>query len=243
MIWRKLFGRRAATSTDPFTIQTVDDATGVVRLVTEGLGAAGLRELEIVGVPRALEAEVRELLRLTALRVVEEKPERDGASIGGAFVDSAQTAIHVATLRVAAESIHPGARELLRVVDFSERVDAGFPYRLVATHLATIAPAQRSLRDRERLARASVELFPGHPAGGATQERFDRGENVENFVGWEALADVLFERGRINEARDALRAAAERCPAWASDFAKHIRAHVTTKDDPRMSFWIDYRDP
>lgn len=237
--WQRLF-RRRETAGDPRFVIEASTLQESVRLVTAGLSDLGVRELELVDVPPDLFAEARELLTLLASRAIEEKPERDGATIGGPLLDATQTSIHIATLRIAAESTTPGARELFRVVDYGERVDARLPRRLLATHLAMIASSRGSLRAREKMARRSIELFPGEAANEPTQERFDRGENVGNFLGWEALGDVLFERGSSDEAQRALHAATERCPAWAADFAQHVAAHVPSSSDPRMRFWLEY---
>lgn len=236
-MWRRFFERSTAPAAAPFTVES-HHREETVRMITKGLEATGLRELEIVDVPRDLELVVSALLKLIGRRVLEEKPSRDGATIGGPFLNATQTAIHVATLRLAAETIEPGARELFRVVDFDERVDAGFPTRLVATHLALLAASNAPKKERERLARRSIQLFPGSAPSASTQERFDRGENVENFLGWEALGDVLFERGLLTDGRAALEEAAKRCPAWAADFAAHVKAHAPASTDPRLKFWL-----
>src|SRR5205085_3560405 len=77
------------------------------RLITKEMKAFGVRELEIVDIPRQVEAVAADLLLRLAEQASSEKPQRDGDPIGGAFIDDAQAAMHIATLRIASRSSAP----------------------------------------------------------------------------------------------------------------------------------------
>lgn len=176
-----------------------------------------------------------------------EKLMLDGEMIAGPLVDETHPVIHAATLRIAARTTEPGAEEIFRVVDFNEPVSAGFPSRLAGTHLAALAEKERSRRRRLDLLRSSVSLYPGEAAGFDTTFSFERGENVGNWFGWSLLGETLVESGEVEEGIDAIQQAVLRCPAWAADFAAHVKASVERtgadpSDDPRLTFWLRYAD-
>jgi hypothetical protein len=215
-------------------------ASANVRLITSSLREAGLRELELTEVPADLREIAIDLLGRLEARARTERPQRDGDGLAGQLVIDTFPALHIATLRIVSRTTEPGAEELFRVVDFGESSTQRFPLRLVATHLAALAAIEPQTRTRVALARRSVELFAGEPAKDDGRFEFDRGENLNNYAGWDALGDALIDAGEVNEGIDALGKAAERCPAWASDFAAHVRATAGTasSSDPRIRFWL-----
>lgn len=233
----RIFGRRSGPPPG-----VVHDRTGdTYRLRTTTLASTGGRELEIVQIPGDLVSHTERLLQLVAARVAQEKPERDGATAGGMLLRDTQPAIHVMTLRLVSRSIEPGSDELFRIVDYGEGVASGFPRRLVATHVALLAADELSLRKREAMLRQSIALFPGEEAADSGQTEFDRGENLNNYLGWFELGDTLIDRGKREEGFRALANAAARCPAWARDFASHVGERLSAGgDDPRFEFWRSY---
>lgn len=211
-----------------------------VRLITASLRKAGVKELELTEVPADLRAIGIDLLSRLQARAQAEKPQRDGDGLAGQLLIDTFPALHIATLRIVSRTTAPGAEELFRVVDFGESSTQRFPLRLVATHLAALAAVEPQKRMRVALARRSVELFPGEPGKDDGRFEFDRGENLNNYAGWDALGDALIEAGKVSEGIDALGKAAERCPAWAHDFAAHVRttAGAESSNDPRVRFWL-----
>lgn len=234
-----LFAKRAPLESVACDTETTGGGT---RLITRVLRAEGLRELELPEVPADIVPEATDLLSRMRLVVLRDRPSRDGETIAGQLVDEAQPVLHVATLRVISRTIEPGSPELFRVVDVDEPASSRRPFRLLATHLALLATRERNVRHRLRLGRRSVELFEGQPAVDDGRFAFDRGENLENFFGWETLADGLVDSGEIDEGIAALRNAAARCPAWANDFASHVRlmAGAESSRDPRIQFWLKW---
>jgi hypothetical protein len=213
-----------------------------VRLITLQPSPSG-RKLELAEVPLEIEQESIDLLARLAERIETEKPTRDGDAIAGAFVADEQPVVHIATLRIVSRTIVPGSEELFRIVDYEEAASERLPQRLLATHLALLAWRATSSRTKLELARRSIDLFPGEPAGDDGEFAFGRGENLGNFLAWEMLGDGLVDTGDPVAGLEALRNATLRCPAWARDFAAHLRSTPNLpENDPRVEFWLDYEE-
>lgn len=248
-LWTRLFGRRKqgpdAAQPDN-SVERHINADGTVRLTTVGIVERGSKELQIDGTPADLVSEAMDLLKRLGDLAARENFQRDGETLGGPLLHEAQPVIHAATLRLASRTTEPGADELFRVVDYQEPVNAGFPARLMATHLALVAESEPTRR-RIQLLRRSVALFPGEAARFDSTFAFERGENVGNWLGWSLLGETLIEAGSIEEGLSALERAVLRCPAWADDFARHVaesvrRTGTDPREDPRLQFWIKYAE-
>jgi hypothetical protein len=236
--FRKREGAPPATTA---RVDRIVEPSGI-RLITTELHDSGIRELEVVDVPDDLEPLATDLLLRFASAAIAEKPQRDGATIGGALLGETQGAVHVATLRLVTRSIEPGSPELFRLVDFDEPHGSRFPARLMATHLALVAETLSNRREAERLYRRSIELYPGEVAKSDGKFEFDRAENFNNYLAWEGLGETLLANGQVAEGESALSEAALRCPAWASDFSAHIAAQVEARPelarDAAIQFWL-----
>lgn len=237
-----IFRRATKTPrTDPFI--TEDRGDGTVSLTLTGLASKGTLDLRIDGIPQEIQHAVRDLLLRLSEVAARQSLRKDGETVGGPLVDDLQPVMHMATLRVASRSTAPGSDEIFRVVDYGADVAAGLPSQLLATHLALWNRSDISRRQRIHELEWSVRLFPGTPATGDVTFAFDRGENVGNWAGWNALGELLVEAGQIERGLECLREAALRCPPWADDFARHVKESVQrtgadVSDDPRLQFWL-----
>lgn len=236
--------RRPADLQDDIVRELRQD--GTLSLTLTGLADRGTRDLRIDAVPPEIEHAARDLMRRLADLAARQGLRNEGETIGGPLVNETQPVMHMATLRVASRDQALGADDIFRVVDFGCDVASGLPRQLLATHLAVWNRPRLARRQRVEELRWSVHLFPGAAAKGDVTFAFDRGENIGNWAGWNALGELLVEKGQIEEGLAALSEAALRCPPWARDFAAHVadtiaRTRAKTNEDPRLAFWINYR--
>lgn len=197
-----------------------------------------LPNLEIVDVPIDLQDFAQEILLNVAGYMRGERAIRPGESFGGTLVSPSQRAHHQATLQPVdrpGDEAHDG---MLRIVDLGETVDSGFPRRLFAVHVNSLAERAESLALCETMYRQSIALWPGDPAAAPSEGPFEPGSNENNFLAWEGLGDALCDRGRFDEGILYLEEAVARSPRWARELAEHIRTEVGPEvADPRFTFW------
>lgn len=240
----RIFRSRREKPVEEARFEREERPDGTLSLTTRDLEHKGTLDLRIDGVPPPIEHAVLDLLERLAAVAERDHVLTDGETLGGPLADQAQPVIHMATVRLASRSTAPGSGDIFRVVDYGEDVAAGFPARLLATHLAVWHPQGARLRERIDLLAWSVRIFPGGPPPDDGRFAFDRGENLGNWAGWNALGELLVEAGQTDRGIECLRTAAAHCPAWADEFAQHVRESVTRAgadpaEDPRLRFWWD----
>jgi hypothetical protein len=243
-IKRWFFTRPAET----IRIESRSAGDQIIDLITRGLEAFERRNLQLARIPADLEGPARDLLLRFAELSRRIEPLRDGDPIGGPLMGEVQPAVQMASARIVTAGIEPGSEELVRLVDYGEPVNATPPIRLLSTHLALLGGETRHPHRRLELYQRSTELYPGSAAQDEGRVEFDRGENLNNYLGWEGLGEVLIELGKVEEGWKALSAAVVRCPAWARDFAGHVQQSVASAQppqlaDPRVRFWLEVQFP
>jgi len=215
---------------------------------SHGMSRFNLPDIELVGVPADLRGPAHGLMMSVLDYMKNQKPILPDENFGGLLIGEEQLAPHLATIRRAPDR-DDDHRSMLRLVDFEEPADSGFPHRLFATHLCALATISGRSK-REHLYRRATEIFSGAFA--------DKGEGVDagtgevdavllqrktNSLAWESLAMDLTERGAFDEAIAAFDQAVARNPAWASFFKKEVTEHAGTNfppaEHPITAYWID----
>ena len=206
-----------------------------------GMERCKLPNLEIVGVPADLGDHAREILFHVAAAVRSVHTIRPGESFGGRLLDPRQRAQHRATLRPIDRPDGPAHSGFLRIVDVGEPATSGFPRRLFAVHLCTLAEQVEDAAGRESMYRRAIALWYGDPGAAVTQGMLKPGTNENNFLAWEGLGDALCDAGRFDQGILCLEEAVARSPRWARAFAEHVRAECGAGEpepaDPRFTFW------
>jgi hypothetical protein len=155
-----------------------------------------------------------------------------------------QAFMQIGTLRAAAWSDrhHKG---MLRVVDYGEPLQSGFPLRLFASHIVARAMRADTPERKAALCRRSLEIFPGDftdPADGIAADGGDADltelQNKCNLLAYTGLADALCEQNRHNDACGIIVDAIARCPAWAGGYRDRL-LNAGEPEDQYTRFWRD----
>jgi hypothetical protein len=131
----------------------------------------------------------------------------------------------------------------LRIVDVGESASSGFPFRLVATHMSALIENTKNPVERERVYRRAIEIFPGR-IDEASKKEYEQGSNENNFISWYGLGEALCDQSRFEEGLRFMEEADARSPAWARDFACHIKESGAensqgAEEDPQFRFWLN----
>lgn len=221
----------------------LDDAGKTAWLHCHGMERWHLPNIELTDVPVDLLGPAHGILMAITGYMKCEKPIDADETIGGYFNGDGQAVVHRATLRQSPTDM-PGHGGMLRVVDLGVPVDAGFPYRLFAVHLVSIASGTGRAVQREALLRRATEIHPGRSrtAPAAIEEA---GTNPNNYFAWQDLGLALADQGRDDEAITLLEQAVARWPEGARGFAQHLRKEIEAGNAPpaaanRVSrFWME----
>jgi len=199
-------------------------------------------DVEIIDVPLDLGGHVHAILFDVVDALKNGGPLASGEELRGPFVSQDQRGIHVMTLHTIRRPDDPEHDGFQRIVDRGEAPESGFPKRLLATHLCSLADTKGSPGDREVRYSRAIELFPGEPAPRDTSTSFEPGTNPGNFLSWYGRAEALCDLDEVDEGLRCLRQAIIRCPAWARKFSQHIRDNAPKRggeDEPLSKFWIE----
>jgi hypothetical protein len=225
----------------------LDDAGTVAWLHCHGMERWNLPKIEIRGVPQDLLGAAHGILMAIAGYMKAEKRIAPDENIGGYFNGEGQAVVHRATMRQSPAPT-PAHENMLCVVDLGEPADAGFPYRLFAVHLITMASGSSDAAKRESLLRRAVEIYPGKSSE-ASSDLEQSATNPNNFFGWSELGFALADQGRDEEAIAAFEQSVGRWPAGASKNAELFRQEIASgglppADKSRISrFWVDLDIP
>lgn len=218
-----------------------DESGGTVWVHCHGMERWELPNVEIVGVPADLRGYAHGILFDVTGHMKSSRGIRPDEGFGGLLVSRRQRGRHEGTLRPVERPDDPAHSGALRIVDFGQPADSGFPRRLFAVHLVSLADLARGPATREKLFRRAVAIWPGDPTTATTEGPFEPGSNENNFLAWEGLGDALCDRGRFDDGILHLEEAVARCPRWAREFAEHIRSQygprASESADPRFTFW------
>lgn len=222
----------------------VEERRGTLWVHCHGLKSRKGFELEFVGVPANLRQESIRLM-MGIIRVLRRKgkfaPDTD---FGDRFSSSRQSFSQVATFRISSrsDSDHEGT---LRIVDFGEPMQSGFPTKLFAAHLVARGQGQTDAKKAEKLFRRAIELFPGEAALAADTADYDPASGditalqaKSNLGAWLGLALALRAQNRTPEACAAAADAIARCTDWARLYRDHF-VQTDGRNDAYLHFWRD----
>lgn len=200
-------------------------------------------DLEFVAVPPELRPVAIELLFALIRQFSGRRAVAADAPVAVRPLSKAQAFAHVATLRAAprTDKRHQG---ILRIVDHEAPMNAGYPYRLFATHLVAKATRQADTKRKESLYRRAIDIFPGDFAGDEGTV-FDPSapdltalQNRSNLAAYLGMAEILRTQRRMGEAAGFLEPAIARCPTWAMAYREHLLQSYSA-DDPYLRYWKD----
>jgi hypothetical protein len=220
----------------------VEERRGTLWVHCHGLRRRKGFDLEFVGVPTALRREAVRLM-MGIIRI-----ERDSAKFapdtdfGGRFSSSQQSFSQAATFR-GSPCNDPDHERFLRIVDFGEPMQSGFPARLFAAHLVARGQAQTDAKAAEKLFRRAIELFPGDTVLTTAVADYDPADGditalqaKSNLGAWLGLALALRAQNRTPEACAAAADAIARCTDWARLYRDHF-VRTDTRNDAYTHFW------
>lgn len=173
----------------------------------------------------------------------QEKAIGPDETIGGHFNGEEHAVVHYATLRRPPEP-QLGHESALRVVDLGEPATSGFPRRLFAAHLVTMASGLSSAARRESLLRRATEIRPGTSLT-SPDDPEEASTNPNNFFAWLDLGLALADLNREAEAISAFEQAVARWPCGATRNAEILREGIAAGRLPPPAnsavsrFWSD----
>lgn len=207
-------------------------------------GPRRLPHLEFVCVPPDLRAYAHQLL----FGIIAHGRARGGfgpdMDIEGAFSAPLQNFRQMATLRAApCEKDDADHRGMLRIVDWDQPLDSGFPRRLFASHIAAWAEFAHDPAKKEAMCRRALAIFPGHFLEMTAGADIEPGEADmtdpqfrANLSAYVSLAHALFDQSRGNEGIGYLQEAIARCPGWARVYRDHLLVTYSNRDR-YIEFW------
>jgi hypothetical protein len=120
-------------------------------------------------------------------------------------------------------------------------VDSGFPRRLFAVHIMSLAERQRSPVERERLGRTALAIHPSAHEEWINEADLDK--NPGNWLSYDVLGHALCDLGRTDEGLSCFNEVVNRCPAAALKIGEIYDEAISAgnlppaESDARSSFW------
>lgn len=201
-----------------------------------------LPNLEFVGVPPEMRGYAHQLM----FEIIAHGRARGGLGanmdIEGIFSAPLQNFRQMATLRW---TEHEDAEHFgtLRIVDWDQPLESGFPHRLFASHIAAWAEFAHEPPQKEAMCRRALAIFPGYflemtagidiKPGKADLTDLQFRANLPAYI---SLAHALFDQGRAKEGIDYLQEAIARCPGWACVYRDHLLKAYRSRDR-YIDFW------
>jgi len=217
---------------------------GTLWVHCHGPAKRGGANLEFVGVPKELRAAALQLMFALVAQMRGGRKLRADEDFAAPLSSRQQSFMQIGTLRVAAWSDrhHKG---MLRVVDYGEPLQSGFPFRLFGSHIVARAMCADTPERKAALCRRSLEIFAGDftdPGDGIGADGGDADltelQNKCNILAYTGLADALCEQNRHNDACGIIVDAIARCPAWARGY----RDRLLTSGEPENQYTRFWRD-
>ena len=239
-LYRRLFHRD-----DPHgwaDYHCVEEPEGTLWIHTHGLRRWRLPDLEFVGVPVKMRGYAEQLMFEFVAHGKESRVLGGDMDLEGIFSAPQQSFRQLATSRWAPRD-DAEHQDTLRIVDWGQSVESGFPHRLFASHIAAWAEFAQEPASKEAMCRRALAIFPGYflemtagagiRPGNADLTDLQHRANLSVYL---SLADSLFEQGRTGEACGYLEEAIARCPGWAQTWRNYlIKKYKRT--DAFMTFW------
>ena len=222
----------------------VRERRGTLWVHCHGPAKRGGANLEFVGVPQELRAAALQLMfALVAQMRAGRQLVADG-DFAAPLSSRRQAFMQIGTLRATAwnDRHHTG---MLRVVDYREPLQSGFPRRLCASHIAARALLADTPERKAKQCRRSLEIFAGDftdPGDGIGVDGGDADltelQNRCNLLAYTGLADALCEQNRHNDACGIIVDAIARCPGWARGYRDRLLASGAPETQ-YTRFWRD----
>lgn len=201
-----------------------------------------LPDLEFVGVPADMRGYAHQLMFEILAHGRAGNPLAANCDIEGVFSAPMQNFRQMATLRRAGHD-DPDHCDMLRIVDWQQPADAGFPRRLFAAHIMAWVEFTEDPAQKEAMCRRALAIFPGYFLEMTAGSDIRPGkadltdlQSRANFAAYVALAHALFDQGRANEGIGYLEQAIARCPGWACVQRDHLLKAYRAKDR-FIDFW------
>ncbi|GAB5562588.1 MAG: hypothetical protein SynsKO_42350 [Synoicihabitans sp.] len=203
-----------------------------------------LSNLEIVNVPNDLSGYAHGIMFEILGYIKGQKAVAEDENMGGCFVSDEQIVVHKCTFRRSIQEDEPVDKDFLRIVDFEQPLDSGFPRKLFAAHLFSLASEERNPLKQIDLLEKSVRIYPGEENPSLIDE--DSGaDNPGNFFSWELLGNAYLDIGEETKGLETLNTAYKKWPYGMSKNAEVIAGEIrkgnlpSPEDDSRARFWID----
>lgn len=201
-----------------------------------------LPAMEFVGVPADMRGHAHQLI--FGILAHGRAGHRLGVDcdIEGIFSAPLQNFRQMATLR-GTNYEDPDHHGLLRIVDWDQPAESGFPRRLFAAHIMAWAEFTEDPAQREAMSRRALAIFPGYFLEMLAGADIRPGEadltdtqSRANLSAYIVLAHALFDQGRAKEGIGYLEQAIARCPGWACAHRHHLLNTYRAKDR-YIDFW------
>lgn len=220
----------------------VEEPGGTLWLHCHGVMRGRLANLEFVGVPANMRGYAQQMM----FEIIAHGRARGmlggDMDMEGVFSAPMQSFRQMITLRWARHE-DEAHQATLRIVDWDQPLDSGFPVRLFASHIAAWAEYAVEPEKKEAMCRRSLAIFPGYflemtagadvRPGKADLTDLQYRANLSVYL---SLAGALFEQGRSAEGVKYLQEAIARCPGWAQVYRAYLVKKYKRKDD-FMNFW------
>lgn len=217
---------------------------GTLWVHCHGPAKRGGANLEFVGVPTELRAAALQLMFALVAQMRSGRKLRADEDFAAPLSSPQQSFMQIGTVRATAWSDRHHAG-MLRVVDYGEALQSGFPLRLFASHLAARASRADDPKRKAAMCRRSLEVFAGDfsdPADGIGTDVGDADitelQNRCNVLAYTGLADALCEQNRHNDACGVIVDAIARCPAWARGYRDRL-LDADARENQYTRFWRD----
>ncbi|UCH74608.1 MAG: hypothetical protein JSU82_01775 [Rhodospirillales bacterium] len=217
---------------------------GTLWVHCHGPARRGGANLEFIGVPTALRAAALQLMFALVAEMRAGRRFRADEDFAAPLSSKRQSFMQIGTLRATAWSDRDHAG-MLRVVDYREPLQSGFPLRLFASHIAARATLAEDPARKEALCRKSLAVFAGDftdlaDAIGVDGSDADLTElqNRCNLLGYTGLAEALCAQNRHSEACGIIVDAIARCPGWARGYREQLLASGAP-ENLYTRFWHD----
>ena len=233
----RIFGRTNPRGWADYHV--VPERRGTLWIHCHGPARRGGANLEFVGVPRELRNQALQLMFALVAQMRSGRKFAADEDFAAALSSPRQGLMQICTLRAAAWT-DKGHRGMLRVVDYGELLNSGFPRRLFASHVAVRAQRADDPRRKAALCRTSLQIFPGDfvdLATGAGTEITEL-QNRCNLMAYTGLADALCAQGRYGDACGTIADAIARSPGWARDYRDQL-LQSGEPENPYVRFWRD----
>lgn len=202
----------------------------------------GLPNLEFVGVPADMRSYAHQLMFEIIAHGRAGHALAPDCDIEGIFSAPLQNFRQMATLR-RTDHDDPDHYGMLRIVDWTQPVESGFPRRLFAAHVMAWVEYTEDPAQKEAMCRRSLAIFPGYfldmAAGADIVPRKADLTDLQfraNLSAYLSLAHALFDQGRGKEGIGYLRQAIARCPGWACAYRHHLLNAYRARDR-YIDFW------